>query len=180
MLTSIVVSILFLAPLYYNSAHEEEQLAQALAARPDASAFVYDETSRLKPSALERLCKLPSLHRLALHTRHTGYLPPCIYEIEGLTDLDLSGNDLTTLSIQKESGLLHLNLSHNQISDLASTIARFPHLETLDLSHNPLRSLPPELATLRHLKVLRLQGTDLHPDAVRTLHQRMPWTRIEW
>lgn len=203
LLTSLVVMITFVAPLFYDSAEEEEHMARALAARPDASEFVYSQTSRLKPSALKRLCGLSSLSRLELHTRHTGWLPPCVYGIPGLTELDLRGNHFTMLELGKADGLVTLiashneiahlydlnpgeastvrvlDLSHNLLTELDGAIISFPNLVELDVSHNPLRVLSPDLIQLRQLRVLRLAGTDVSTGQVRAWRQAMPWTRFE-
>ena len=61
--------------------------------------------------------------------------------------LDASHNQLSDLPIGATSywtqSLERLFLSHNSIVDVSQNITELTHLTTLDLSHNKIRSLPP-------------------------------------
>ncbi|MFM7406681.1 MAG: leucine-rich repeat domain-containing protein, partial [Cuspidothrix sp.] len=69
---------------------------------------------------------------------------------EGVTELDLSGKNLTTLppEIVKLVNLQSLYLWNNQLSSLPPEIVKLVNLQSLDLSSNQLSSLPPEIVKL--------------------------------
>lgn len=84
--------------------------------------------------------------------------PVEICELESLTSLDLSGNQIPSLpnEIGKLTNLIELNLSNNEISNLPAEFGQLVKLERLDLSYNPLPNLPPEIERLTNLKTLKL------------------------
>ncbi|MEN6293486.1 MAG: COR domain-containing protein [Methanobacterium sp.] len=86
-----------------------------------------------------------------------------------LTELDLSGNQLTKLpsEIMELKNITKLNLSRNQLICLPPEIAELKNLTELDLSGNQLTKLPPEIVELKNLIEINLsenQLTQLPPE----------------
>ena len=79
---------------------------------------------------------------------------------EKKTELDLSGNQLTSLppEIASFTNLTELNLSGNQLTSLPPEIASLTNLTELNLSGNQLTSLPSEIITLKYLTLLDIVG----------------------
>ena len=64
--------------------------------------------------------------------------------------------------IEEATGLLVLNLAHNQISEIApQTFVNLCDLIHLDLSNNALETLPAQMRRLGNLKVMNLSNNPL-------------------
>lgn len=87
-------------------------------------------------------------------------LPPEIFQLTNLTELDLRHNQFSSLppEICKLTNLQKLNLWNNRLSDQYSAICQLPNLTVLDLCNNQFKSLPPEICNLMNLKKLNLYG----------------------
>jgi GTPase SAR1 family protein len=93
------------------------------------------------------------------------------------TELDLSGNELTTLppEIGQLVYLKSLNLDGNQLTTLPLEIVQLVNLQSLDLSNNRLTALPSEIVQLIELKSLDLDGnqlTTLPPEIIQLVKLR--------
>ncbi len=89
--------------------------------------------------------------------------------MEKLTQLDISGNKLTSLpfGISKLKNLIQLDISGNKLTYLPSEISKLKNLKELGISENKLISLPPgisELKNLTQLDISRNQLTSLPPE----------------
>ncbi len=86
--------------------------------------------------------------------------------------LDLSHNQLTAApsALALFHDLTHLDLSHNQLSDLSLDPDQLAHLTHLDLSHNRFSEIPPVLSQLHPLLSLDLRGNPL-----TTCPLPLPW-----
>jgi Leucine-rich repeat (LRR) protein len=64
--------------------------------------------------------------------------------LESLTHLDLSHNQLTDLppNLDQLTNLTHLGLSHNRFSDIPPVLSQLRPLLSLDLRGNPLTTCP--------------------------------------
>ncbi|MGD0664804.1 MAG: leucine-rich repeat domain-containing protein [Rhabdochlamydiaceae bacterium] len=84
-------------------------------------------------------------------------------ELVLLQELDLSGDQLTSLPIQVGSltQLQHLLLGSNQLTSLPTWIENFTQLRQLDLADNKLTSLPIGLGTLTQITYLDLSNNQL-------------------
>ncbi len=82
--------------------------------------------------------------------------PKACLEMETLTSVDISSNDLTEIPYEIENmrGLERLHCGNNSIVQVSSSIAKLPRLSFLDLRSNRLHQLPqaikdcPALASL--------------------------------
>jgi Leucine-rich repeat (LRR) protein len=80
--------------------------------------------------------------RLGLADHGMASIPPGIGKLEGMEELDLSGNVLMEVpGLSYLAGLRKLDLAQNRLEHHPSLCA-FPALESIDLQKNPLRELP--------------------------------------
>ncbi|GAV08468.1 hypothetical protein RvY_18151 [Ramazzottius varieornatus] len=110
--------------------------------------------------------KLPSLR--TLNARHnniqTNHVPKDLFELEELSILDLSYNELTRVpeDLDNVKTLIVLNLGHNKIETIPTQVfLNLTGLMHLDLSDNKLESLPPQLRRLINLQTLNLSNNPL-------------------
>ncbi|MEQ2187718.1 hypothetical protein GOODEAATRI_007430 [Goodea atripinnis] len=118
------------------------------------------------------LCYLPeelaSLQKLAVVARANSLknsgVPDDIFQLEDLSVLDLSYNQLTEIprELENSKNMLVLNLSHNGIDSIPNQLfINLTDLLYLDLSDNKLDSLPPQMRRLVHLQTLILNNNPL-------------------
>jgi hypothetical protein len=90
-------------------------------------------------------------------------LPESLGDLTSLTDLDLSRNQLTSLSenLGNLTNLNHLYLQENQLSFLPESLGKLANLTYLDLINNHLTSLPKSLGYLTNLAELYLSKNQL-------------------
>jgi hypothetical protein len=93
----------------------------------------------------------------------TGAVPAEIGQLTSLTELDLPGNQLTSLpaEIGQLTSLTYLNLDANQLTSLPAEIGQLTSLTELGLSGNQLTSLPAEIWQLTSLEKLGLRANQL-------------------
>ncbi|KAM8962259.1 LOW QUALITY PROTEIN: protein flightless-1 homolog [Pelodytes ibericus] len=132
------------------------------------------------------LSSLPCLRAIvarANNLKNSG-IPDDIFQLDDLSVLDLSYNQLSECPRELETGknMLVLNLSHNSIDSIPNQLfINLTDLLYLDLSNNKLDSLPPQMRRLVHLQTLILNNNPLlHAQlrqlpamtALQTLHLR--------
>jgi hypothetical protein len=98
---------------------------------------------------LERL-RLGMKGDVAFADLHLRMLPTCLWEIDGISCLDVSRNELIALppdigALTALRSLTILDVSHNMLRSLPPSIGSLP-LVHLTCSHNHLKNAPPELA----------------------------------
>jgi hypothetical protein len=93
----------------------------------------------------------------------TGAVPAEIGQLTSLTELHLSGNQLTSLpaEIGQLTSLRELDLGWNQLTTLPAEIGQLTSLKSLGLWHNDLTSVPAEIRQLTSLKSLNLSDNRL-------------------
>jgi len=92
-------------------------------------------------------------------------VPNEIHGIPLLTSIDLSGNQLTQLELPSLEKLKILNISNNNITEIADCFAGMRRLDTLNISNNRLTYVPESIWELPRLKTL-----DLSHNGISTLH----------
>lgn len=93
------------------------------------------------------------------------------------TNLDLSGRNLSgslKAEIWQVGGLTTLDVSDNNFTGLPAEVGQLTKLERLDLSNNPLTGLPQELGNLSRLQVLDLRGTKASAADVAAIRAKLP------
>ncbi|MGC9393441.1 MAG: leucine-rich repeat domain-containing protein [Anaerolineae bacterium] len=100
-------------------------------------------------------------------------VPPEVWDLAHLTELDLRDNRLKVLppDIARLTNLERLSLDGNRLEVLPPEIGQLAHLEWLDLDGNRLTTLPPEFARLQALTHLQLQYNrwETFPDVILEL-----------
>ncbi|MCE9611845.1 MAG: leucine-rich repeat domain-containing protein [Chthoniobacter sp.] len=107
--------------------------------------------------------------QLRLNDLKLGTLPPELFELPRLRNLNLSGNRLTSLprEIGRLRALRGLFLSRNQLTTLPSEIGQLSAMRVLTLDDNHLTTLPPEIGQLSAMRGLGGAGnqfTTLPPE----------------
>jgi len=148
----------------------------------------------------QRMIKLRNLASLDLSNNEIVKLPENWDQVPCLRELNLAGNQITTLPRQFCTGalatslrqlvlsnnviellpnftcslasLLHLNLARNKLRALPPAFARLSQLKHLDASHNLLSVVPGGLARLR-LDCLELTGNNFSLQEPRVLRDRL-------
>lgn len=101
--------------------------------------------------------------KLNLSKRGLEKVPPYVFALTKLEELDLSGNSLEgalPAEIRQLVNLKILDVSNNKMTGVPAEIGQLNNLETLDLSGNQLTGLPYELGNLKKLQILNLTGND--------------------
>ncbi|CAN8029961.1 unnamed protein product [Ixodes persulcatus] len=109
---------------------------------------------------------LPCLR--SLNCRHNRLknsgVPPEIFDLEDLSVVDLSHNDLREVptDLERARGILVLNLGYNRIESIPHQLfVNLVDLVHLDLSGNQLETLPPQMRRLVSLQTLVLNDNPL-------------------
>ncbi|XP_077526880.1 FLII actin remodeling protein isoform X2 [Haemaphysalis longicornis] len=117
---------------------------------------------------------LPCLR--SLNCRHNRLknsgVPPQIFDLEDLSVVDLSYNDLREIptDLEHARGLLVLNLAYNRIENIPHQLfVSLVDLIHLDLSGNQLETLPPQMRRLVSLQTLVLNDNPLGHYQLRQL-----------
>lgn len=110
-----------------------------------------------------------NLRELHLKSNNLKYIPKALSNLSFLKTLDLSYNEISSISSHSITGLtnlLHLNLSGNRINNITSDAFKgIPSLLSLDLSNNELKYVEEGsfliLINLEYLKVASNNLTDI-------------------
>nr|XP_015215598.1 PREDICTED: protein flightless-1 homolog [Lepisosteus oculatus] len=120
------------------------------------------------------LSSLPCLRAIvarANNLKNSG-VPDDIFQLDDLSVLDLSYNQLTEIprELENSKNMLVLNLSHNSIENIPNQLfINLTDLLYLDVSDNKLDSLPPQMRRLVHLQTLILNNNPLMHAQLRQL-----------
>jgi internalin A len=107
--------------------------------------------------------ELKNLTQLEVSGNQLTSLPPEISELKKLTQLNVSGNKLTSLpsKISELKNLTQIDISLNQLTSLPPEVSELKNLTKLEIYSNQLTSLPPEISELKNLTRLEISGNQL-------------------
>jgi Leucine-rich repeat (LRR) protein len=101
--------------------------------------------------------------RLHLKKLKLDSIPPEVFSLPNLQELDVSRNRITYLSpdIAKLKNLQVLNISSNKLEKLPHEIGELGNLKKLFANRNNIISLPPTIGELSQLRLLDLWSNDI-------------------
>ncbi|POM68518.1 hypothetical protein PHPALM_15316 [Phytophthora palmivora] len=143
--------------LYETLDEDEHSWECAVLQKLDLS---YNEIAEI-PSQVETLKYLLSFK---IRHNHLRQLPMALWNLETLTSLDLSNNELEgCLSEQlgKLDKLRELGLEGNKLTQLPESIGALVHLEVLRVDNNQLKGLPSTIGRLKNLKTLSAHSNQI-------------------
>lgn len=109
-------------------------------------------------------------------------VPVELFNIETLTVLDLSHNNLTVIpkGLENCKSLTVLNLGHNNLKNLSEQLfTQLIKLVHLDISDNQLKTIPPQIGRLSNLKTLILNNNPLEEHKMRQLERLKSLTSLQ-
>jgi Leucine-rich repeat (LRR) protein len=103
---------------------------------------------------------------LSLNNRNLIDAPPGLFKVENLLAIDLSNNEIETLSSRIDSAtfLQSLNAINNHLTAVPASIGFLTDLTSLQLSNNRMRALPPTMVKCSKLRIL-----DIRKNAFKTI-----------
>lgn len=118
----------------------------------------------------EALASPDRVFRLSLEKQKLKEIPPSVFALKNLNELDLSRNRLT--SVPAEIALLQnlqiLKLSRNRFSKFPAEVCALKMLLKLAVDNNSMDSIPTEIGRLQRLEVLDAWSNDFSyfPDEI--------------
>ncbi|XP_074157595.1 DISP complex protein LRCH3 isoform X6 [Sminthopsis crassicaudata] len=107
-------------------------------------------------------CYFVSLESLNLYQNCIRYIPEAILNLQALTFLNISRNQLSTLPIHMcNLPLKVLIASNNKLVSLPEEIGHLRNLTELDVSCNEIQTLPPQVGNLESLRDLNIRRNHL-------------------
>lgn len=147
-----------------------------------SSAQLLDSTKlgkvRMYKSLTAALNNPDSVYRLSLRRERLKEIPPEIFTLPNLQELDLSGNRIKVIppEIAQLKKLQKLDLSKNRIETLPPQFGELENLWSLVISQNYITELPKEFANLQELKYLDMWSNEIDefPDEMRKM-KKLAW-----
>lgn len=134
-------------------------------------------------TSLEQVKDPLQVYHLRLRHRRLREVPPEVWRMANLRELDLRGNRITALSdsVGRLAHLQRLELSRNPLTDMPDSLARLTELRELVLWNTYVTSLPPACAALDGtLQLLDLRSCPLTLDDQTRLTQLIPSVKKLW
>ena len=117
-----------------------------------------------KDSTIHELCH--ALTKVVLTNHHLIAVHPAIF-CSGIVHINLEGNQLSNLPLFHSEGqpqcplLESLNISGNQFTEISEVLFRLPRLISLQASNNRITALPPQVWLAPKLELLRLASNQI-------------------
>uniref|UniRef100_A0A8D2QCT2 Leucine rich repeats and calponin homology domain containing 3 n=1 Tax=Zonotrichia albicollis TaxID=44394 RepID=A0A8D2QCT2_ZONAL len=107
-------------------------------------------------------CHFVSLETLNLYQNCIRYIPEAVLNLQSLTFLNISRNQLSTLPVHLCSlPLKVLIASNNKLVSIPEEIGRLRQLTELDVSCNEIQTIPPQIGSLESLRDLNVRRNNL-------------------
>ncbi|XP_010133017.1 PREDICTED: leucine-rich repeat and calponin homology domain-containing protein 3, partial [Buceros rhinoceros silvestris] len=107
-------------------------------------------------------CHFVSLESLNLYQNCIRYIPEAILNLQSLTFLNISRNQLSTLPVHLCSlPLKVLIASNNKLISIPEEIGQLRQLTELDVSCNEIQTIPPQIGNLESLRDLNVRRNNL-------------------
>ncbi|KAJ8784399.1 hypothetical protein J1605_008243 [Eschrichtius robustus] len=107
-------------------------------------------------------CHFVSLENLNLYQNCIRYIPEAILNLQALTFLNISRNQLSTLPVHLcDLPLKVLIASNNKLVSLPEEIGHLRHLTELDVSCNEIQTIPSQIGNLEALRDLNVRRNHL-------------------
>ncbi|XP_010020037.1 PREDICTED: leucine-rich repeat and calponin homology domain-containing protein 3, partial [Nestor notabilis] len=107
-------------------------------------------------------CHFVSLESLNLYQNCIRYIPEAILNLQSLTFLNISRNQLSTLPVHLCSlPLKVLIASNNKLVSIPEEIGQLRQLTELDVSCNEIQTIPPQIGNLESLRDLNVRRNNL-------------------
>ncbi|XP_060028202.1 DISP complex protein LRCH3 isoform X2 [Erinaceus europaeus] len=133
------------------------------AASRDLTDTVRADLSRNRLSEVPiEACHFVSLESLNLYQNCIRYIPEAILNLQALTFLNISRNQLSTLPAHLcDLPLKVLIASNNKLVSLPEEIGHLRHLTELDVSCNEIQTVPPQIGDLEALRDINMRRNHL-------------------
>ncbi|NWS08916.1 LRCH3 protein, partial [Motacilla alba] len=107
-------------------------------------------------------CHFVSLETLNLYQNCIRYIPEAVLNLQSLTFLNISRNQLSTLPVHLCSlPLKVLIASNNKLVSIPEEIGQLRQLTELDVSCNEIQTIPPQIGSLESLRDLNVRRNNL-------------------
>uniref|UniRef100_A0A8C0I9S4 Leucine rich repeats and calponin homology domain containing 3 n=1 Tax=Bubo bubo TaxID=30461 RepID=A0A8C0I9S4_BUBBB len=128
--------------------------------------FLFSLPSDLSRNRLSELpaeaCHFVSLESLNLYQNCIRYIPEAVLNLQSLTFLNISRNQLSTLPVHLCSlPLKVLIASNNKLVSIPEEIGQLRQLTELDVSCNEIQTIPPQIGNLESLRDLNVRRNNL-------------------
>ncbi|KAF2976183.1 hypothetical protein EK904_010214 [Melospiza melodia maxima] len=129
----------------------------------DVLSGLANDLSRNRLSELPaEACHFVSLETLNLYQNCIRYIPEAVLNLQSLTFLNISRNQLSTLPVHLCSlPLKVLIASNNKLVSIPEEIGRLRQLTELDVSCNEIQTIPPQIGSLESLRDLNVRRNNL-------------------
>lgn len=119
------------------------------------------DSNKIKQEENQRNKKKLTSKQLDLSRKNIENIPDFISEMSQIKQLYLQNNRISSLSLCLSSSIRVLNLSHNLLKEIPSTIFSLYNLKSLHLSHNIIQIIPSQISLLQSLEKLTLHNNNL-------------------
>lgn len=120
-----------------------------------------------------RFNRIAQIDKLRLNNCKIDTLPPSLFALNKLVDLQLAENYISTVpnSISQLHNLEFLMLYKNDIKDLPTGIFELKKLQQLDIYYNNIEKIDPKVSKLKSLQILYLSNNRIYslPEEVGNL-----------